>query len=397
MLDSTVYFLYINPDRMKPMIISIIIPCLNEEKGISKCIKALSKVKSLKLKVKSKIEILVVDNGSTDNSAKVAKKAGARVVKELKKGYGFALRRGIAEAKGEIIVMGDGDGSYDFAESGKLIDKVLSGSDLVLGSRFLGKMEKGAMPFLHQHIGTPVLNFFFRIFFGIKLSDSQSGFRAFKKKTTGSLPFKTGGMEFASEMLFATSRAGYKIEEIPVSYLPRIGKSKLSPLRDAWRHIKFLLLFSPSYLFVLPGIILFVSGMGMVAILSFGSFRIFTRALDVHSMLVFSFAAILGFQIIFLGLFAKTYAFLFLKEKDRFYQKLLSGFTLERGLFLGGVFFLIGIVIFAYVFTLWARGGFGALSEVRLLILSMTILILGVQGIFSSFFFALMGSGESKN
>jgi len=384
--------------------ISVVIPCLNEELGIGQCIKeAKLGLKQLKKGGTTKLldgymasyEILVIDNGSSDNSVRIAKKEGAKVIIENNKGYGFALRRGIKEANGEIIVMGDGDDSYDFSEIPKMVKKLNEGFDIVVGSRFRGQIKIGAMPFLHRYVGTPILNTLFNHFFKVQLSDTQSGFRAFKKEQISKLRFSTGGMEFASEMLYKTSRAGLIITEIPISYRLRKGVSKLSTIRDGWRHIKFMLLFSPSYLFVFPGTLLFLFGLILLIRLSFGPFYIGYRMLDVHTMIVSSFIVLLGFQIIFLGLYAKTYAFLFLKEKDPLYSKLLSFFTLEKGLIAGGFLLLAGLFLFGDIFLKWAGGGFGALSEIRFLILSITILILGVSTIFSSFFFALLGSGEN--
>jgi glycosyltransferase involved in cell wall biosynthesis len=379
----------------KKIAVSVIIPCLNEEKAVGKCVvNALHTLKRKSLRIENEYEVIVIDNGSTDRSIDIAKKKGATVIIETKKGYGFALQKGILETKGEIIIMGDADGTYDFSEMPKLIEKVKKGYDLVLGSRLKGTIKKGAMPFLHRFVGTPSINLLFRLFFNIKLSDSQSGFRAFRKKTVGAIKFKTGGMEFASEMLFKVKRRGYKIAEVPISYFPREGTSKLSPFRDAWRHIKFMLLFSPLHLFVIPGAVIFIIGILFLVRLSIGGVYFIGRSFDIHTMLVFAFISILGFQIIFLGLFAKTYAFLFLDEKDKVFEKLLTKFTLEKGIVLGSSIALLGLIIFGYVFYIWFKGGFGALAEERLLILSVTLAVLGVQGIFSSFFFSLIGGGE---
>jgi glycosyltransferase involved in cell wall biosynthesis len=330
--------------------------------------------------------------------------------------------RGVKEAKGEIVVMGDSDGTYDFNELGNLIApflnigiSVLKGGnvkcqmanvktkacladysrgapDIIIGSRLCGKIEKGAMPFLNRYLGTPVLNFFLRLFFGIHLSDSQSGFRAFRKEAIKRLNLKSGGMEFASEMLVSARQNNLLISEVPVTYRKRIGKSKLSPIRDAWRHVRFMLFFSPTYLFLIPGGTICLIGLIGLIRLSLGPMYIGRGYLDIHTMMVSSFVATLGFQIFFLGLFAKVYAYLYLNQRDKIIEWLLRQFTLERGLLVGGIIVFWGMMGFLGVLKVWIGGGFGELSAARPVLLAITMLSLGVQAIFGSFLFALLGS-----
>lgn len=221
--------------------ISVIIPCFNEEKTVAVCV-----AKSLKAisKLGYQGEVLVVDNNSTDDSAKKAREAGARVITEKRQGYGSAYLRGFKEAAGEILVMADADNTYDFLEVPRLVSALEEGSDLVIGSRLKGNIVNGAMPWLHRYIGTPVLSLLLRLFFGGQIVDTQSGFRAIRKEAYDKLNLRTTGMEFASEMIVKSLACGLKIVEVPISYYPRVGESKLRSVRDAWRHIRFMLLYS---------------------------------------------------------------------------------------------------------------------------------------------------------
>ncbi len=358
----------------KSLKVSIIIPCLNEEKAIGRCVD-----KSIKYG-----EVIVVDNGSVDKSVEIAKKAGARVIVESRKGYGRALLTGLEQAKGDFLVFADGDGSYDFSESPKLLEK-LKNFDLVIGSRLKGKIQKNAMPFMHQYLGTPVLNYLFNLFFKVKTTDVNSGFRALTKIAFNRLKLKSYGMEFASEMLYKASREGLRVGEVSITYRKRIGISKLSPFRDAWRHIKFLLLFSPSWLFMLPGSLLGI--LGVLGLLMLPQSRI-------HSLTLSSFLTLLGFQIVFLGLFAKVFAVNFLEIKDEKTVGLMEKFNLEKGVIAGAVIGLIGLIGLISLIWIWWKSGFGALSEEKLLIISITLLMLGLQIVFSSFFFGLLGREE---
>lgn len=397
--------------------VSFVIPCLNEEKGIGR---GIDQIFNLQFSVSNKKilkQIIVVDNGSTDKSRDVAKKAGAKVILEPRKGYGRALRTGLENAKGEYLVFADGDGTYDLGEANKLLELLYTdkkkegndlghpdnlsdprgrtrGYDLVIGSRLKGRIKKGAMPFLHRYLGTPVLNFLFSLFFKQRVSDVNSGFRALTRQAFTKLNLKANGMEFASEMIYKAGQKGLKIAEVGISYSPRIGKSKLTPFRDAWRHVKFLLLFSPTFLFFLPGALIFISGLVVLVWLLPGKQYLFGKYFDLHSMITASFAVLTGFQIIFLGLFAKVFALNFLEQPEESTKQLVSSFTLEKGIAIGFLIFLLGLSGFVYIVYLWWQTRFGALDVERILVFSLTLLVLGLQIIFSSFFFGIIGKEE---
>lgn len=374
----------------KTSFVSVVMPCLNEEKTVGDCVR---KAKETLKKAKINGEVIVCDNGSTDASVKIAKKAGGTVVLETRKGYGSAYLAGIRAAKGDWLVIGDSDGTYDFGDIPKLIKSLNSGFDLVVGSRLKGRIKKGAMPFLNHYLGTPLLNFFLRLFYQIKISDSQSGMRAFTKRAFGQLKLKTLGMEFASEMLVRASQEGLKIAEVPINYFPRQAPSKLSPFRDAWRHLRFMLLFAPTYLFLIPGGFLLGIGLAVVILLAIGPLWFFGRGLDVHSMILASMLTLLGYQIIMLGIYAKAYSYVTgLDKKGKLINSTLKYFKLEKGILAGLLISLVGLLTGLIYFVNWARQGFGYLWALKPAIFSMTLLILGIQIIFSSFFLSILGT-----
>ena len=373
----------------KSPFVSVVMPCLNEEKTVGLCVK---KAKEALKKAKIEGEIIVCDNGSTDNSVKLAKKAEARVILESRKGYGSAYLAGIREAKGDWLVIGDSDGTYDFNDIPKLVKPLSSGFDLVVGSRLKGRIKKGAMPFLNRYLGTPLLNFFLKLFYQIRVSDSQSGMRAFTNQAFDQLKLKTLGMEFASEMLVRASQEELKIAEVPVNYFPRIAPSKLSRFRDAWRHLRFMLLFAPTWLFLIPGGLLM--GVGLVGELFIfgGQFWLFGHRLDVHSMVFASLMVLLGYQIIMLGIYAKVFSHVIgMGKGGPIIMTTLRFFKLEKGILVGLLISFVGLIIGAIYFVNWARQGFGYLWAIKPAVLSMTLLVLGIQIIFSSFFLSILG------
>ncbi|MBI3384996.1 glycosyltransferase family 2 protein [Candidatus Gottesmanbacteria bacterium] len=274
------------------------------------------------------------------------------------------------------------------------IVKLLNGFDLVIGSRLKGKIQKGAMPFWHRYVGTPVLNFLFKFFFRQNISDINSGFRAITREAFDKLKLSSTGMEFASEMVYKAGKLNLKIAEVPITYQKRIGESKLSPFRDAWRHLKFMLLFSSTFLFVVPGVALGgLGGLGMIWLLpgpqTFGG-----RVFDFHTMIVSAFLLLLGFQIVFLGLFAKVFAMNFLAEENRLAKRMVRVITLEKGILAGVLVALVGAIGTVEVLLRWWQNSFGALADERLLLFGLTLFVLGVEIIFSSFFFGLIGKEE---
>lgn len=374
---------------MEEIEVSVIMPCLNEEETVGVCVKkALVSLERLN----KRGEVIVIDNGSKDNSVEIACKAGAKVIFEPEKGYGSALLRGFKEARGKFIIMGDADDTYDFSQIDRFLNLLYEGFDFVIGSRFKGRIHKGAMSWSHRFIGNPILSGICRLFFHHQFSDVHCGMRAITKEAYQKLNLQTKGMEFASEMIVIALREGLKIKEISIDYYLRKGVSKLRSFKDAWRHLRFMLLFSPNYLFLLPGGILFILGLLLLFFLLPGPFVIFGRRWDIHLMIVGSLSAILGFQILSLGFYAKTYSLLegFLKE-DRLICFLQSHFNLEKGIFLGLFFFLMGLCINLYILLEWIMKRFGALDRVRLTLVGVTFLIIGVQIIFSSFFLSILG------
>lgn len=368
--------------------VTVILPCLNEEDSVGICVE-----KCLDVFNKNNIngEVLVVDNGSTDNSAKIANEKGARVVEQPLKGYGAAYLKGLDEARGKYGVMADADDTYDFYDIPKLIKLLDEGSDMAIASRFMGKMQKGAMSFSHRYIGNPILTTMLNVFFRSKMSDCHSGFRAFKLDVIRGLGLQTTGMEFASEMIVAALREKIKIKEIPTVYRARIGESKLNGIVDAWRHIRFLLLFSPDWLFLLPGTLFFVVGLVGLLLSGFGKLVFAGHVFDVHAMICFAFFILTGFQIINLGLYAKKYALTnnFIKS-DRMMTAFEKLFKLESGLIIGGASLLAGFVGMVIVVSRWISAGMGPLNEVMACLLSLLLFVCGIQVLFSAFFLSLL-------
>ncbi len=368
--------------------LSIVMPCLNEEGTIASCIE---KAKRGLASTGMSGEIIVVDNGSTDRSVEIAEKLGAQVIREEQKGYGNAYRRGLAEAKGAYIIMGDSDDTYDFSEIRPFVEKLRAGYDLVVGSRLRGKILKGAMPFLHRYLGTPVIAWLLNLFFKTGISDPNGGMRGLTKDAFMKMRLQSGGMEFASEMIINAAREGLKITEVPITYYPRKGESKLHTFRDGWRHLRFMLFYSPTYLFIIPGAFITLLGLVLIFITLPGPIRIGALTFDIHYMVLGSALAILGSQIVSIGLFAKCYAYTEGFElKDRFMSAFLRFFTLERGLYLGIILFVAGLGINLNILYSWIRSGFGALAEIRNALLGLTLLVLGVQAFFSSFFISIL-------
>jgi glycosyltransferase involved in cell wall biosynthesis len=370
--------------------ISVVLPCLNEEKTIGICLK---KIKEAFEKYNLDGEIIVVDNGSTDKSAEIAKSLGAKVVYEPKRGYGNAYHKGIAEAKNEFIIIGDSDNTYDFLEIDKFIKPLEEGYDLVIGNRFAGLMKKGAMGFLSK-IGNPILSGILRLFFKTKIHDAHCGMRSFTRSAYQKLNLQTTGMEYASEMIIKAIWQGLKIKEVPISYSPRVGESKLSPLKDGWRHLKFMLLYAPNWLFLAPGIFMFLIGLILLIAMTFGEIRIGKIILHLHPMFLGSLLVLLGYQVFSFGLLTKLYGYSQkLMPKSKLVDFYLKHFSLEKILIIGLIIFLIGFGLGISIYVIWAKSGFGALFEVRKSLTSITLMILGIQIIFTGFFYNILRIG----
>jgi len=314
-------------------------------------------------------------------------------VHQTLRGYGNTYLKGFSEAKGRYILMGDSDNTYDFLEIPKFLEPLRKGeADFVIGSRLKGKIRPGAMPKLHQYIGNPLLTSMLNTFFKTSVSDSHCGMRAFSAKAYKKLNLKCGGMEFASEMLIKAAEQKLKIIEVPITYSSRGGtESKLRSFTDGWRHIRFMLMYSPDYLFILPGGFLFLLGSLLMLMLLPGPMTFHGATLDVHSMLFGSLMSILGFQIITMGLSIKTYAVADKFEKEGSLTHFVSRhFSLERSLLLGTIVAASGILFDLNVFYDWYLGGFGGLSGLRPVILSFNLIIIGAQIVFSAFFISIL-------
>lgn len=372
----------------EPPEISVVMPCLNEAAGVGVCVtKALQAIKEMG----TTGEVIIVDNGSTDDSAAVAAAAGARVVHERRRGYGSAYLRGFAEARGRYIVMGDADDTYDFLDIPRFIAPLRAGKEMVIGNRFSGRMDAGAMPWSHRYIGNPVLSGTLRLLFSTRVRDSHCGMRAFTREAYDRLQLKTTGMEFASELVVASLREGLSLEEIGIAYRVRIGESKLNSIEDAWRHVRFLLMYSPGYIFRLPGSLLTVVGAVLLAALSGGPIFMFGRLWQYHVLLFGVLSLILGINLLLFDLFAKAYAMgAGLVPRDKETDWLLRVFSLERGLGLGIALFLGGFAIEAEIVYGWIRSGYGQLDAIRPFVIGMTGMVVGAQVALGSFLTGLL-------
>ena len=375
--------------------ISVVMPCLNEAASVGTCIEnALEGIRKTGLTG----EVVISDNGSTDDSVEIATRAGARVVRQPERGYGNAYLKGFAEARGRYIVMGDSDGSYDFTQLDRLIQPLLDGDyDYVLGSRFAGKILKGAMPWTHRYIGNPVLTGVLNRLFKVNSSDAHSGMRAFTSDAYKRLDLRSAGMELASEIVINAAKAGLRGTEVPITYHPREGESKLHSMRDGWRHLRFMLLLSPNWLFTGPGIAMFVLGLLGQGLLLPGPLNVGFHALDVHFSLLFALLAILGYQTLLFGVFART---CLPREEGRAADRLQRWFernySLERGLVSGGLLFVVGFLIDAAIFIHWLREGMGPIDSLRPALLAMTLMMVGAQTGFAAFFLGLFRTDRSR-
>ena len=369
--------------------VSIVFPCLNEASAVGECVEdAYAQLAEAEIPG----EIIVCDNGSRDGSELAAARAGARVVHERARGYGSALRTGIRAAQGEYIVMLDGDGSYDLGAIGPMVAALRAGADLVMGNRFRGHLQPGAMPWLHRYVGSPMLSWLLNLFFGTSVGDVHCGMRAFTRDAYHRLALKTTGMEFASEMVARAARIRLRILEVPVDYHPRYGESKLRRYRDGWRHLRFLLMYSPTWLYMIPSVVMFVVGFTLLSALAISPLNVLGRVWDMHLAAIASMLCVLATQAAWLGISARTVAVIHgFDPEDRFIRGFYDRFTLERGLALALIFLVTGIAIGAYVTLKWAAHGFPQLDEIRPLLLAVTLVIVGVQSSFNAFFLSLLG------
>jgi glycosyltransferase involved in cell wall biosynthesis len=369
--------------------VSVVFPCLNEAAVVGDCVHdALDRLSSADISG----EIIVSDNGSTDGSEAVAAGAGARVIHEPGRGYGSALRTGIRAAQGEYIVMLDADGSYDLGAITLMVQALRMGADLVMGNRFRGRLAPGAMPWAHRYIGSPILSGLLNLFFGSSVGDINCGMRAFTRDAYHRLALKTTGMEFASEMIARAARIKLHIVEVPVDYHPRAGESKLRRYRDGWRHMRFLLMYSPTWLYLIPSLLMFAVGIALLSAIAISPIQVLGRVWDMHLAALASMLCVLGTQAAWLGISARTVAVIHgFDPEDRFITAFYKRFTLERGLGLAMLFLLTGLLIGGFVVWNWAAAGFPQLDQIRPILLAVTLVIVGVQSMFNAFFLSLLG------
>jgi glycosyltransferase involved in cell wall biosynthesis len=372
-------------DRSAPLV-SVVIPCLNEAENIELCVNAALQALS-EMGVPG--EVVVADNNSEDDSARLAERAGARVVVERRRGYGSAYLAGFAASRGRYIVMADADLTYDFNEIPRFVAELEKGAEMVIGDR-MDNIQPGAMPWLHRYIGNPLLTGLLNLFFRTGISDAHCGMRAVRRDVLPRLDLRTTGMEFASEMVIRAAKENLKIAEFPIEYHPRGGESKLSSFRDGWRHLRFLLVHSPTHLFIVPGAVLATIGTVIVVLVGAG-LDFFGRAWGIHTLIGGALLMIVGTQVLALGLCAHAYGTYFMGERDPWFDRMRARFRLEHGLLLGGLFVLIGLLSGGVIVGTWIANGFGSLSEERLAVVAASLLIVGIQIFFSSFLLSILG------
>jgi len=374
--------------------VSVVMPCLNESATVGACVKQAREAIE-KLGIAG--EVIVADNGSTDGSQEIATRYGARVVPVASRGYGSALRGGIAAARGKYILMGDADQSYDFSHLPAFLDELRHGFDLVMGNRFRGGILPGAMPPLHRYLGNPVLSAIGRLFFKSPVGDFHCGLRAFRKQAIEELDLHTTGMEFASEMVVKAALSGLRMTEVPATLAPdgRGRAPHLRTWRDGWRHLRFLLLLSPRWLFLYPGFALILAGSALGLWLLPGPRQAGPVVLDLNTLLFAAMSILIGFQSVVFAVFTKVFGITtkLLPEDPRF-NDLFKFITLEVGLIVGALLILAGTAAWALGLWIWNAHHFGPLDPektLRIVIPGVVLISLGCQIFLSSFFLSVMG------
>ncbi len=366
--------------------VSVVIPCLNEAENIEQCVRrsreALDAAGILG-------EVVVADNDSEDGSPELAAAAGARVVHERRRGYGSAYLAGFAAARGEYVVMLDADMTYPFEDIPRFVEELRDGAQLVMGDR-MDNIQPGAMHWMHRYIGNPLLSGTLNLFFRTGVRDAHCGMRGLRRDILPLLDLRATGMEFASEMVIRASKEKLDIREFPIEYHPRGGESKLSRFRDGWRHLRFLLVHSPTHLFIVPGAVLLAIGL-LISFISLTQLPIFGRAWNLHTLIGGELLCVVGVQIVALGLCAHAYGTYFMGEKDAWFDRMRERFRLEHGLMLGGAVLAAGFAAGAVIVGTWINRGFGALSEERLAVTAAALVIIGLQIFFSSFLLSILG------
>lgn len=368
--------------------VSIIVPCRNEAATIGAVV----------LEARAALErcgyvgeVVVCDNASTDDSADAASRAGARVVHQSIRGYGAACLRGLEEARGELLVIADGDGTYDLGVLHRFVEPLRAGYEMVLGTRRNGEIERGAMRRVHRHMLEPVQTYLSRQFLHFHVSDVRCGLRSLTREARGRLDLGATGMEFASEMLLQAARAGLHAVEVPVRFQPRPEGAQRRSIGDGWRVARQLLLLSPTQLFLIPGLLLLLAGLALELVLLPGPVRIAGQIIDFHFMFVGGALVLLGLQLVLLGVYSKTYALVHdAGPVDPWIRRFHLHYTLERGVALGGLLFAIGFCIDLWILVDWLSQGRGVLFAVRQAVLALTFMLLGAEVLFASFFLSVL-------
>jgi glycosyltransferase involved in cell wall biosynthesis len=372
--------------------LSFVIPCLNEASTIEECVhRARQALEANQITG----EVIVADNGSEDGSGALAEAAGAQVIYEPRRGYGSAYMAGLAAAGGEYVLMVDADLTYDFDDTPRFLAELEGGADMVIGNR-MKNIHPGAMPWHHRYIGNPLLSGFLNLLFKTGVGDAHCGMRALRRDVLPQLDLRTTGMEFASEMVIRAAKQNLDIRQFAIEYHARGGESKLSSFRDGWRHLRFLLVHSPNYLFIVPGALMAVVG-ALVEMVVIAHLAVFGREWDIHALLGGALLAIVGTQVVGLGVCAHAYGTYFMGEQDRWFDRMRARYRLEHGLLLGGGIGFAGVVIGTWIVIDWITRGFGRLSEENLAVLAATLIIIGIQVFFSSFLLSILGLRRQDN
>ncbi len=379
--------------------LTILMPCLNEGETLASCVR---KARDFLLRADISGEVLIADNGSTDGSQAIAAAHGARIIDVPARGYGAALLGGIQAARGRYVIMGDSDDSYDFGSLDRFVDRLRQGYELVMGNRFKGDIRPGAMPPLHRYLGNPVLSFIGRLFFHSPCGDFHCGLRGFSRDAMLRLDLQASGMEFASEMVVKATVAKLRIAEVPIVLWPD-GRSRMPHLRswrDGWRHLRFLLLFSPRWLFLYPGAFLFGLGIVLMAWLIPGQRVVLGTMLDIHTLLYASLAVVVGYQSMIFWVCAKVYGvYERIVPPDPWFSDWLRSVTLERALIAAAALFAVGLGLGVYALAGWSSADFGVLAPqrtMRLVIPSTTAILLAMHTVYGAFFIDILGIRASR-
>jgi Glycosyl transferase family 2 len=367
-------------------LVSVVIPCLNEAECIERCVTLARQTLDAN---GLDGEVVVCDNGSTDGSEALAAEAGARVTSEVRRGYGSAYIAGFKAARGRYIVMVDADLTYDFGDIPRFVEQLESGAHMVIGDR-MDNIQPGAMPWLHRYVGNPFLTGMLNLFFRTGVKDAHCGMRAIRRDVLPQLDVRTTGMEFASEMVIRAAQEELDIRQVPIEYRPRTGESKLSSFRDGWRHLRFLLVHSPTHLFIIPGAAMALLGTA-IALTVLTQVDVFGREWDTHAIIGGGLLMVVGTQVVALGLCAHAYGTYFMGARDAWFDRMRARFRLEHGLLLGAGVLAVGLVLGGVVVTTWIDRGFGSLAEERLAVVGATLTMVGIQIFFSSFLLSIMG------